>query len=165
MLSYMTKEVFMCYTCIMCVLMINNMLTYESIPLDHNGAWIVLLKGAISMVEKHNTNSYCHYYVLIYFLIIILNPILAFLLIIPLLKWCKAVCSKWQTMWNSTEGTFPAWDAYFIGLFPPCFTPNHASTTLCMSYSWCTQCMENNKLSQVCVWPVSLETKTRKQQV
>lgn len=33
-----------------------------------------------------------------------------------------------------------------------CYTPNHSSTTRCMLlYSWCTQCMENNNLSEVCV--------------
>lgn len=36
-----------------------RILNYEYIALDHNGAWSVLLMGAISMVKEHNTNRYC----------------------------------------------------------------------------------------------------------
>lgn len=50
------------------------------------------------------------------------------------------------------ENTFPTWGAYLFSSLLQCYTPNHSSTTRCMLlYSWCTQCMENNNLSQVCV--------------
>lgn len=147
--------------------------------IDHNGAWSVLLMGAISMVKEHNTNGgrpmsniiiiiIIMGQILVYwFLITGLSPFSLFYLFdiniqhIPkkdtLVSSCvcsRHINSKWRTVWNSTCSwdTFPAWGAYLLTVFYGVILltiPVPPGACCCTPDA--LKCMENNNLSQVCV--------------